>query len=295
MIDCDERLDTLLIALYVEIDDHVTLPARSGRGQPKRLLDAELICLAVAQVLLGARSEHHWLRLCYGRLGHLYPYLPNQPGYHKRLKAAAPLLAAVMDHLSRQSPGWHGPVRLIDATPVPCGASRETARRSELAGWAHYGYCAAHSRWYWGLKLYLITTPDGMPTVWCLADPKLGEREVAGELLAHAARTGALRPGLILVGDKGFAAGSSRTWSPPGTGCAWSARTAATRHPGTGPSAGSGSGSNRSTTPSRASWTWNATAAGPPQACTPGSPSGCWPWPPASGTTGPAANPSNDR
>src|SRR5438874_2354527 len=110
-----------------------------------------------------------------------------------------------MDHLARQSPGWYDPVRLIDATPVPCGASRETVRRSELAGWAHYGYCAAHSRWYWGLKLYLITTPDGMPVAWCLADPKLGEREVAGELLAHAARTGALRPGLILIGDKGFA------------------------------------------------------------------------------------------
>ena len=47
-----------------------------------------------------------------------------------------------------------------------------------------------------GLKLYLVTTPDGMPVAWCLADPKLGEREVAGELLAHAAQTGALRPGL---------------------------------------------------------------------------------------------------
>ena len=86
----------------------------------------------------------------------------------------------VMDHLARQCPSWYDPVRLIDATPVPCGASRETVRRSELAGWAHYGYCAAHSRWYWGLKLYLITTPDGMPVAWCLADPKLGEREVAG-------------------------------------------------------------------------------------------------------------------
>ena len=198
-------LDTLLIALYVEIDDHVALPAQRGRGRPKRLSDAELICLAMAQVLPGARSEHHWLRLCCGRLGHLFPYLPGQPGYHKRLKAAAPLLAAVMDHLARQSPGWHDPVRLIDTTPVPCGAPRETVRRSELAGWAHYKYCAAHSRWYWGLKLYLITTPDGMPAAWCLADPKIGEREVAGELLAHAARTGALRPGLTLIGDKGFA------------------------------------------------------------------------------------------
>ena len=156
-------LDTLLIALYVEIDDHVIPSSECRPGRPKQLSDAELVCLAVAQVLLGARSEHHWLRLCYGRLGHLFPYLPKQPGYHKRLKKAAPLLAAAIDHLARQSPCWYDPVRLIDATPVPCGASRETVRRSELAGWAHYGYCAAHSRWYWGLKLYLITTPDGMP------------------------------------------------------------------------------------------------------------------------------------
>jgi hypothetical protein len=198
-------LDTLLTALYVEIDDHVIPSGRPRPGQPKRLTDAELACLAVAQVLLGARSEHHWLRMCYARLGHLFPYLPKQPGYHKRLKAAAPLLAAVIDHLARQAPSWHDQVRLIDATPVPCGTSRETVRRSELAGWAGYGYCAAHSRWYWGLKLYLITTPDGMPVAWCLASPKTGERDVAADLLAHAARTGALRPGLILIGDKGLA------------------------------------------------------------------------------------------
>ena len=193
-------LDTLLTALYVLIDDHVLEPGPRRPGHPKKLSDAELVCLATAQVL-GARSEHHWLRLCYGRLGHLFPYLPKQPGYHKRVKAAAPLLAAVMDHLARQCPSWHDQVRLIDATPLPCGASRETVKRSELAGWAGYGYCAAHSRWYWGLKLYLITTPDGMPVAWCLASPQTGEREVAAGLLAHAARTGALRPGLTLIGD----------------------------------------------------------------------------------------------
>src|SRR5512140_1815828 len=127
-------LDTLLTALYVEIDDHVIPSGRRRPGQPKRLSDAELVCLAVAQVLLGARSEHHWLRMCYARLGHLFPYLPHQPGYHKRLKAAAPLLAAAMDHLARQCPSWHDQIRLIDATPIPCGTSRETVKRSELAG-----------------------------------------------------------------------------------------------------------------------------------------------------------------
>ena len=122
MIGCDARPGYPLTALYVEIDDHVIPSGRRGAGQPKKLSDAELVCLAVAQVLLGARSERHWLRMCYARLGHLFPYLPKQPGYHKRLKAAGPLLAAAMDRLARQSPSWHDQVRLTGATPVPCGA-----------------------------------------------------------------------------------------------------------------------------------------------------------------------------
>ena len=200
------NLDTLLTALYVLIDDHVIPSGQCRRpGHPKRLSDAELVCLAVAQVLLGARSEHHWLRMCYGRLGHLFPYLPHQPGYHKRVKAAAPLICKATLYLATLCPSWEEDLRLLDATPVPCGTSRQTVRRSELAGWANYGYCAAHSRWYWGLKLYLLTTTEGMPVTWCLADPKIGEREVAAELLGHARGTGALQPAMIVLADKGLA------------------------------------------------------------------------------------------
>jgi hypothetical protein len=197
-------LDTLLTALYVLIDDHVIPPQQRRPGRPKQLSDAELVCLAVAQVLLGARSEHHWLRLCYGRLGHLFPYLPKQPGYHKRVKAAAPLICQTTLYLATRCPSWADGLRLFDATPVPCGMSRETVHRSELAGLAGYGYCASHSRWYWGLKLYLLTTPEGMPVAWCLANPKLGEREVAAELLAHARDTTALRHGMVVLTDKGL-------------------------------------------------------------------------------------------
>jgi hypothetical protein len=78
-------------------------------------------------------------------------------------------------------------------------------KRSDLAGYAGYGYCASHSRWYWGLKLYLVTALDGMPITWCLADPKIGEREVAAELLEQACEQGLLATGAIIVGDKGFA------------------------------------------------------------------------------------------
>jgi len=198
------NLDALLTALYVEIDDHV-VPARRGRGRRPRLSDAELLTLAVAQVLLGVDGEHRWIRFAYCRLGHLFPYLPKQPGYHKRLVAAAPLLAAAITHLATVSPSWCDDLPLVDATPVPCGTSRETVKRSDLAGLAGYGYCAAHSRFYWGLKLYLLAAPDGMPIVWCLADPKIGEREVCLDLLTIAVETGRLAAGTTVLADKGLA------------------------------------------------------------------------------------------
>jgi hypothetical protein len=195
-------LDDLVTALYVTIDELLGPDPRAGHpGRKPRLSDAELVCLAVAQVLLGCHDEHRWLRFCYGRLGHLFPYLPNQPGYNKRLRQARWLLDHVLAHLAGQTPGVHDTFRLLDSTPLPCAASRQTVKRSALAGHADYGRCPSHSRWYWGFRLYVLTTPGGSPVAWCLASPKLGEREVAMALLDRAS----LRPGQVLIVDKGLA------------------------------------------------------------------------------------------
>jgi hypothetical protein len=175
-------LDDLVTALYVTIDEQ--LAPRCGPGRRPALSDAELVCLAVAQVLLGCHSERRWLRFARARLGHLVPYLPGQAGYNKRLRAAAGLVAWAIRCLAVRERGWREPLRLLDSTPLPCAASRQTVQRSQLAGLAGYGYCPAHSRWFWGLRLYLLTTGDGLPLNWCLATPKLGEREVAEDLLA---------------------------------------------------------------------------------------------------------------
>jgi len=84
------------------------------------------------------------------------PYIPKQPGYNKRLRSLARQICRVINHLARISPSFCERLRLLDFTPVPCGASRETVKRSELAGRASYGYCASHSHYFWGLRLYLL-------------------------------------------------------------------------------------------------------------------------------------------
>jgi hypothetical protein len=194
-------LDTLVIALYVTVDE--LLGPRRGPGRRPKLTDAELVCLAVAQVLLGFGSERRWLRFADQRLGHLFPYLPTPSAYNRRLRRAAPLVCLAIQDIAAHTPSWCDQLRLVDSTPLPCAASRETVKRSELAGHAGYGYCKSHHRYFWGFRLYVLAAPDGLPVAWCLASPKLGEREVVADLLDH--ECGRLRPGLLLVGDKGFA------------------------------------------------------------------------------------------
>jgi Transposase DDE domain len=194
-------LDTLVIALYVMVDD--LLGPRMGPGRRPKLSDAELVCLAVAQVLLGCSSERRWLRFAGQRLGHLFPYLPTASAYNRRLRRAGPLVSLAIRDLAAHTPTFHDQLRLVDSTPVPCAASRETVKRSALAGHAGYGYCKSHHRYFWGFRLYVLAAPDGLPVAWCLATPKLGEREVVAALLDHE-RT-RLRPGLLILADKGFA------------------------------------------------------------------------------------------
>lgn len=156
-------------------------------------------------MLLDCPKERRFLRFAKRRLGHLFPYIPGQSGFNKRVRALAPEIAALLGYLARISPSWCDGLRLIDATPVPCGASRETVKRSELAGWAAYGYCASHSRHFWGLRLYLLCAPDGMPIYFCLAPANEGEREVAAVMLERARREGLLCGEETIISDKGFA------------------------------------------------------------------------------------------
>ena len=102
--------------------------------------------------------------------------LLGQCGYNRRIRAAGPLISALISALAKGTPSCHELLQLVDS--IPHALSRETVKRSDLAGHAGYGYGASHSRYYWGFRLYLIATAGGMPVLWPLANPKIGEREV---------------------------------------------------------------------------------------------------------------------
>ncbi|BCB90196.1 IS982 family transposase [Phytohabitans suffuscus] len=210
-------LDTLATALYVKIDDGLRASPQLNRYRPEvglvpKITDAELITVAVLQVLLGHHNETRWLRRARKDIGHLFPYLPKQPGYNKRLRTLAPQMTYGIAVLAADTDLWQHPIRIADSTPVPCGTSRTTAQNSDLAGWAGYGYCASHSRRFWGLRLHLVTTVHGLPIAMALANPKADERDVLVDLVSFQPNMFSHPDGLILVVDKGYRDRSTETW-----------------------------------------------------------------------------------
>jgi hypothetical protein len=204
----DADLDTLATALYAEIDDLLKsepyrAPWRPGTGIAAEITDAELLTLAVMQALLGHDDETRWARYARKNLRYLFPYIPGQSGYCKRLKKLAGTMRWLIRVLGSQTSMWTDDVWIVDSTPVECGRSRETARRSDLAGWAEYGYCASHSRYFWGLRLHLLCTLHGLPVGFALTGAKADERQVLLDILADEHLT-AGRDRQIIIGDKNY-------------------------------------------------------------------------------------------
>jgi hypothetical protein len=77
-------------------------------------------------------------------------------------------------------------------------------KRSDLAGWAQYGYCASHSRFFWGLRLHLVCTLHGLPVAFALTGAKEDERQVLPAMPALEPALAAARPGQVIIGDKNY-------------------------------------------------------------------------------------------
>lgn len=190
-------LDLLLTAVFCTADD--LLPEGKNNAR-RRLTDAEVVTLCVAQSIMGIPSDRRFLAVARKRLAHLFPQLPQQPGFHKRRARLSDTIEWLIGVFASQSPGFAENLLLVDSTPVECARSRETAQRSALGDAADYGYCASHSRWFWGFRLHALFAPDGTPRAFTLASPKRGEREVALGMLERT-----LRGGETILGDKGYA------------------------------------------------------------------------------------------
>ncbi len=190
-------LDLLLTAVFAAADD--LLPERRANAR-RSVTAAEVVTLAVAQAVLDVGSDRDFLAAAKTRLGHLFPKLPGQPGYWKRRQRCTETIDWLIGMFAQDSPGHHDTMVLIDSTPVECGRSVDTARRSDLAPACAHHYSRSHSRWFWGMRLHMLAAPDGTPRAVILASADAKERDVALRLFARG-----LHGGELVIADKGYA------------------------------------------------------------------------------------------
>jgi hypothetical protein len=205
----DNDIETLATALYVKVDDMLRdwpdlAPERPADGMALTLSDAELLTMAVMSALLGFTSERRRLRFVAEDLAGMFPRRIGQSGYNKRVRKAFALFIRVIRMLAMDTSLWSDDVWVVDSTPVECGRSRETARRSDAAGWAEYGYCASHSRYFWGLRLHLVCTLTGLPVLFALAGAKADERETLLGMLEAGQDVVTGHLGQTVIGDKNY-------------------------------------------------------------------------------------------
>jgi len=186
------RLETLVVAAYVFADE---LRTPRGLGRPPQVSDEELIALAVCQASTGICSDRQFLGLVERLLPGWFPRLPSQSQYNRRLRSLTPKLVWVQQRLSEllQSGG----LRLADGSLVGVANYAGCARRSEFAGSAAYGYCPSKSRFYWGVRLVLVTDRRGLPVGYTLVPANEKEYEPVRELTTSQA-------GCTLIADKGL-------------------------------------------------------------------------------------------
>jgi hypothetical protein len=249
-------------------------------GIAPKLSDAGLVTLAVLQALLGFTSEARWLRYAGRHLRHLFPYLPGQSGYNKRLRRTADLLGYLIGAVARDTALWSDDLWVVDSTRWNAAAP---ARPPSARRWS------GGPVWLLGQPLALLlgiaasacVHLPGLPVAFALTGAKADERQVLVDLLAVEPQLVAARPGQILIADKHYYGGEfERGLAGLGVRLLRPARKGEAERPGRGCSSRCGSSSSRSTRPSGAGWTWNAMVAAPVSGSPSGSSGASWPSPP---------------
>ena len=114
--------DTLVTALYARIDDLLVehpqwAPQRPAVGIAPKLSDAELVTLAVLSALLGFDSEARFIRHAKAHLKPWFGFVPQRPGYNKRLRRSGELMKHIIAAPAQDCPSFHDDVWLVDSTP----------------------------------------------------------------------------------------------------------------------------------------------------------------------------------
>jgi hypothetical protein len=190
-------LEELFLHVYVYIDDWLKpYQAQLPKHSRQKASISELLTIAVVGELLAQPFESTWYWLVQQSFQNLFPCLPEYSRYHRVLRNAEPLLAALALSVVTEQSQLH----LIDSKPLPIakGKRAEWAKLPEASkGFSTIGMV-------YGFKLHALTNAQGLFEKWAFAPANHSDVTLAGELLEG------LEEHLVL-GDKAYIGSSACT------------------------------------------------------------------------------------
>ena len=193
-------LDAFLTALYTVVDDlyRERLAGIMGRrcGPAPALSDSEVLTLAICAEWGPWDSERGFWRFARERLRHLFPRLVDQSEFNRRRRYLYPALAAIQRAVAERLGVHLERERLLDTKPVAVMVlKRHDDRGLVFDGRAAVGWCQTKRQYYYGFKLVLALTLDGVIARYDLVPANVDDRDAAAEVLEAGCRYWA---------DKGF-------------------------------------------------------------------------------------------
>lgn len=194
-------ISDLLTIIYVMVDDwyqvHGAKLLAGKVGKKPVFRDSEVMTLVLAQDFIPYPAETQYLEFIRANYLPLFPKLVDQSQFNRRARA----LQFMMEQLRRYwitQKGWHRHCHyLLDTKPVPVLGYKRYKNRSDFAGLADYGQCASRNLKYFGYKLVVLSTLEGLPIVYELVPANFDERLAAEAVMDYLGNS-------HIFADKGF-------------------------------------------------------------------------------------------
>lgn len=195
------NIETLLTIIFVHVDDwyqekgHYLLKGKAGR-KPE-FSDSEVMTLMLAEDYIPYPGETQYLGYIRANHGDLFPSLVDQSQFNRRARRLRYLVEAMRRDWLLELGVGQASTYLIDTKPIPVVGYKRSKSRSAFLDSAEYGYCVGRNLRYFGYKLVMITTLDGIPVIYDLVAANVDERVAAEAVIDRIAQAN-------LIGDKGF-------------------------------------------------------------------------------------------
>jgi hypothetical protein len=190
-------IETLFTVVFMLVDDWFRRNPRRQVGRKAIFSDSEVVSLVLVMDFVPYPSERQYLAYVRANYLQLFPRLLDQSQFNVRARSLRYAVEQLRKHWQHKLLEEVQAYLLLDTKPVPVMTYKRSKAHSDFLDSAAYGYCASRSMKYYGYKLVMFSSLDGLPISYELVPANTDERRAAEELLEQF-------PTTHLLTDKGF-------------------------------------------------------------------------------------------